>query len=136
MQRYLRWGGRVAFGAMIVAGIAYLLMGGSDAMEVRGTIDLEGSEPKICLLTLKTYVGAIGTVKQRPASVGEPQTIASDEPIHVTFILHGPSNREHWLEIDCPGYETHRTRSISAPSVDGRNVDLGEISLRLEARTP
>ncbi len=92
----------------------FTLTGCSFQLGISGEIaDRSGTLDYPCTLYLMHKIGPVWKSQKTPTIKA---TAGFTNKFDLAFIIGGPSNREHWVEIECPGYERYTSEIFLAPS--------------------
>ena len=104
---------------------------GSFGMTVKGKIVVSNEKnDHQCTLRLMNFTSPIWKKSKVAKPVFTPLSLEINQEFEEHFILHGPSDRKHFFEIICPGYQKFRTKEFLAPNMNAKEIDLNEIKLK------
>ena len=99
----------------VLALVLMLGPGDGDWLNVDGNIVGSGAGDQAeCELRLMEQSGS-QWFGEEPVAVEEGRVVKVGERFEETFTLEGPTTRDHWIEIDCPGYRRFTSPTFPAP---------------------
>lgn len=100
--------------AIYAISLAVVLVGCDYSLEISGTLDLgENDKDTTCKMFLMNEIGPIWSSEKKP-NISIEREIGRQ--FKLDLVIGGPTEREHWVEIKCPGYKTYKSKVFLAPT--------------------